>query len=627
MLKPKLNKIRIAVLIGCLFGLAIAQITTTFFHFETAWIKGTGPEDPLEAWSEDSYIFWQYNSTFYGCRNMSTLLVEAFSDNDTDILQYAINETTTWGGTVTVKAATYTGTYAAIVTLKDNVTLILQKGALNITVTIDSGADATLIDEENGYRQEWVAGSVYSLLDYRTGEFWYGGSNRTDLVANPTSTATIIVETDGTDTWMTNCSTGQRDAISTNVTQIWDWTIGNCSDGDSIFIKTGSYTINNSLTDGNKNNIRLELDVGAEIIAANNFNNRLLWLSSATGWRITGGEWNGNQANQGTPDGTKHVLIQMDLGCSNCTVEKANLHNCKQYGVWIWENSINCGVTDCSVYDVGWNGIFLGADNDNSSHLFAVNNRVWDCGDIGIDIQCDYSSAIGNHVWNLNSNKTDWLWSHVGIEIEGTTSSYCQISDNTIENTGGSGISVYGDHHIISHNTLNETCNDSDWLSALWTGGMNMSKISGNMIVASHANTAGIDFEGNNDNNTITDNLISATEVAIRFRVGSDYNWATINDLRNSGTGLSNSGTGNTINYNLGFVTENSGMVVNASATTWTITHGLASNATFVSCSFNSTEIDAWKWTSTSTTITVTCLNSATADAIRACYWYAIHKP
>jgi len=250
MLKPKLNKIRIALLIGCLFGLAIAQITTTFFHFETAWIKGTGPEDPLEAWSEDSYIVWQYNSTFYACRNMSTLMVEAFSDNDTETLQYAINETTTWGGTVTVKAATYTGTYAAIVTLKDNVTLILQKGALNITVTIDSGADATLIDEENGYRQEWVAGSVYSLLDYRTGEFWYGGSNRTDLIVNPTSEASIIIEKDGSNCVMTNCSTGQRDAISTNADNIFDWAIGNMTDGGILFVRQGSYSDVSLVFDG-----------------------------------------------------------------------------------------------------------------------------------------------------------------------------------------------------------------------------------------------------------------------------------------------------------------------------------------------------------------------------------------
>jgi hypothetical protein len=75
---------------------------------------------------------------------------------------------------------------------------------------------------------------------------------------------------------------------------------------------------------------------------------------------------------------------------------------------------------------------------------------------------------------------------------------------------------------------------------------------------------------------------------------------------------------------NIGFVTENSGMVVNASATTWTITHGLAGTPTFVSCSFNSTNSDMWKWTSTSTTITVT---ATATEAVVACYWYAEYKP
>lgn len=185
-----------------------------------------------------SFIVLVDGST-YKAFNGTTGALGTSGSNDDTVIQYAVDQTTTNGGSVFVMS----GSYSASVTLKDNVTLILDKGASTITVTIDSGADATLIDYENGYRKEWVSGSLYTFMDLQTGEFWWQGQNRTDLIANPTSEASYIVETDGTNTWMTNTSTGQRDWSSTDASAIFNACVGNLTNGGDIFVRAGTYII------------------------------------------------------------------------------------------------------------------------------------------------------------------------------------------------------------------------------------------------------------------------------------------------------------------------------------------------------------------------------------------------
>jgi hypothetical protein len=57
--------------------------------------SGSQPEDPLEAWSESSVIIWQYNSTFYAARNMSTNMVIDLVSNLTRLEQNALGNMTT----------------------------------------------------------------------------------------------------------------------------------------------------------------------------------------------------------------------------------------------------------------------------------------------------------------------------------------------------------------------------------------------------------------------------------------------------------------------------------------------------------------------------------------------------
>jgi hypothetical protein len=51
-------------------------------------------DDPLEAWSEAELIIWQYKSTHYACRNMSTLLVHEIQTNLTRVEENALGNMT-----------------------------------------------------------------------------------------------------------------------------------------------------------------------------------------------------------------------------------------------------------------------------------------------------------------------------------------------------------------------------------------------------------------------------------------------------------------------------------------------------------------------------------------------------
>lgn len=252
-----------------------------------------------------TYIVYVDGSNFK-VRNGTTGAITSYSSDDTAI-QTPVNDTTANGGSVLVKS----GSYSASVTLKDNVTLWFERGVSGITVTIDSGADCTLIDEENGFRKEYVSGSLYSFMDWQTGEFWYGGENRTDLIVNPTSTASYIVETDGTDTWMTNTTTGQRDWTSTDSSAVINACYGNLTTGQSIFVKSGNYTLDSTLVFNSVEGFSLIAEYGTLFYWTGSADSIMFDFRGGIGWntfknfRINGGNknvtgfaWGGGQWQQ-----------------------------------------------------------------------------------------------------------------------------------------------------------------------------------------------------------------------------------------------------------------------------------------------------------------------------------------
>jgi hypothetical protein len=99
------RKFAAAIVALILISTAIGALLVQQYFPQIGSIKAEGMEDPLEAWSEASYIIWQYNTTFYASRNMSTLDTELAS-NKTYIQQMAIGNLTTDGGTIYLKQVT-----------------------------------------------------------------------------------------------------------------------------------------------------------------------------------------------------------------------------------------------------------------------------------------------------------------------------------------------------------------------------------------------------------------------------------------------------------------------------------------------------------------------------------------
>jgi hypothetical protein len=100
-----------AIIAIILVGTVVCTHLTTLYFPQTVTIKATGPEDPLEAWSESTMIMWQYNSTHYASRNMSTLMVEVFLTNVTHVEELSIGNITllTNGGTLFLKQLEHNG--------------------------------------------------------------------------------------------------------------------------------------------------------------------------------------------------------------------------------------------------------------------------------------------------------------------------------------------------------------------------------------------------------------------------------------------------------------------------------------------------------------------------------------
>ena len=111
-----------------------------------------------------SYVIFKKGSTFYS-KNGQTGEVTNSNDDET-LIQSAITATSTNGGTVYIKA----GSYSASVTLKDKVHLIVEKGATGINVSIDSGATCWIEDFNADKTWFYVNGSLYWEEDHATGK-------------------------------------------------------------------------------------------------------------------------------------------------------------------------------------------------------------------------------------------------------------------------------------------------------------------------------------------------------------------------------------------------------------------------------------------------------------------------
>jgi hypothetical protein len=178
----------IAILI--LASVALGSILTRTYFPQIGIIIVAGPEDPLEAWSEASYIIWQYNTTHYASRNMSTNMVETVSSNASTVINNAIGNAT---NSICQKRVVLLGYFVtdSTILMRDHVwldgpaTIVLKNGAnRNVINNSDStGASGTgnteckitnLSIDGNRTGQTWTSDPFNCGIYWRVASDYYG---------------------------------------------------------------------------------------------------------------------------------------------------------------------------------------------------------------------------------------------------------------------------------------------------------------------------------------------------------------------------------------------------------------------------------------------------------------------
>jgi len=216
--------------------------------------SGTVTIEPGSFTETVDYVVWVSGGTFYS-KNGQTGAVTSSADSDA-LIQSAVDAVSSaGGGSVHVKS----GSYSATTTLKDGVTLTLDRGVSGVTVSIDSGASATLIDLENSVTKVWSSGTLIYHIDsgnllasqtLNSTEYWVGSDNRTDVLANPKQTASYIIYTDGTNIYAKNGTTGEVEFSGTDASTVIQSALNALNDpvsgGGTIFLADVKW--NSSLT-------------------------------------------------------------------------------------------------------------------------------------------------------------------------------------------------------------------------------------------------------------------------------------------------------------------------------------------------------------------------------------------
>ena len=339
-----------------------------------------------------------------------------------------------------------------------------------------------------------------------------------------------LVFVNSTASYMVNGTTGTVDYYSTNFTKVWDFTIGNCTGGENIFVKKGAYAVANQLLATSKNGITVIFEKGAVLTAGTNLNKAVIYLYTCTNWKIEGITIDGNGANQnaGTSYGSGWANGITIANCSNIVVDDANIYNCRVFGVFIDKDyalggiSHSCGVTNSLFKGNMWNGAEIGWGD----YCYFSNNEVLYSPDVGLSTYGNYTTISDNFIHDLNGTTGGGGNSKWGIAVEtGGGSGYnnCIIKGNIINNVSV-GLMIYGDNHTIYGNRIYQ-CSNVDNSGAINVRG-NYSIISGNNIGATLVGIT-LDSGGggayNAQYNRIQGNIISCTNRGFEI-------WATSNN-------------------------------------------------------------------------------------------------
>jgi len=499
-------------------------------------------------------------------------------------------------------------------------------------------------------------------------------------------TASYVIWGDDGTYYAKNGATGQIDYQDENITVVWENVRDNgLTSGrawkEKVVLK-GFFELNNTIILPSY----LILDLTqSKIKIADNFNDVLFYQYPVTSINIDiiGGTIDGNSANQAS--GGIPFLFR---NAQNVTFDGIFIHDCFTQGITLYSSatgSYGCVIQNCRFLNIAKNAVeVLGLD----THDMVVRDNFFEnCGtdsgskSISISQATDVSvignsinggiqgiclaltpsvtvignvisgteyfgiHLLGNTVLNItgalvSGNIVHGCWGAVGTGIGADAVVFSSYTNNICYNNskGGLGFENTASHcgygNIISGNTAYYNGQMGIFMTNQ-IGGI----VSNNIVYSNNQENltvydSGImlvtSFNITVDGNYCTDNQTSTTQrygIKEKYDTANpDYNYYFNNYVAgNNISGFSLLGAHNTFSNNIGFVTENLVSGVNSTATTFIIAHGLAGTATHVTCSFNSTAIEGYSWTSDGTNITVTVVG--TLPAAMTCYADTRYEP
>src|SRR5208283_5316580 len=186
-----------------------------------------------------------------------------------------------------------------------------------------------------------------------------------------------------------NGATGQVFSQNTNSSTLFSNVAEDCPADGSIDVKSGIYTVATTWTMTSLNDVTLNFEPGAELVAANSLNNPVLFLNQCNNDTVNGITINGNGANQNPGNGN----LQSPQGIltadgSNDMIENSIIYNARVFRVTISGDTgltyTNDGVINSTIYcsgdDSGWNGITIGCSD--LTNCYAINNNIYGWSDV-----------------------------------------------------------------------------------------------------------------------------------------------------------------------------------------------------------------------------------------------------
>jgi hypothetical protein len=305
----------------------------------------------------------------------------------------------------------------------------------------------------------------------------------------PTVTYSYTMATSGSNYQILN---PQNTVIETSPSSstAFNWLLGtggHAAAGNTIYIKTGAYTVD-STWNININNVTVTFQNGATLTATAHGTNvgdtncNMMWIY-ANSVTVTGITLDGNGLNQyPAPNVKLPVSSNQNNGITysgnNIIIQNATIHNIRDFGITaaFGQGGTNDLVTNSTIYDCGANA--LQSDPTSVANAF-TNNIVYNCGDVGISTQGLSDIITGNIVYNCwgeacpmygyqgtTDNPQGSAWG-IGVETgRGTSTAYLIIANNTLSNNGIGIWTNGGNYILISGNTLTN-CNLQNYGAAI----------------------------------------------------------------------------------------------------------------------------------------------------------------